>query len=103
MQRLSALVVLGALAIALLFAPLSSASIPRSEKAAPLKPLSDWLRQTGKSSVIRSRILEAMNLPARDMPVRERGFRHERRTNHTRLLCQHRSRLRRLAVFRSGR
>jgi hypothetical protein len=68
---------LTALALAMLLAPVAIASIPKGEMAMPLKPLSDWLRQTGKPSIARSRILEAMNLPAGDMPLRERGFKHE--------------------------
>jgi len=60
-----------------LCATLAAASISHPGEAQPLKPLAEWLRQGGKESVIRARILAAMDLFARDMPVRERGFRHE--------------------------
>ena len=64
-------------AIALLLASDSNASVPPTGEAKPLKSLSEWLLRTGKPTVMRSRILEAVNLPAIDMPLRERGFRHQ--------------------------
>jgi hypothetical protein len=54
-----------------------SGSVSQPGQIEPLKPLADWLRRTGKESVVRGPILKAMDLPANDMPVRERGFRHE--------------------------
>src|SRR5947207_15623478 len=57
------------LVVILVVASLSSASIPRRGESPPLEPLVDWLLKTGKPSVVRSRIVEAMNLPAGDMPV----------------------------------
>ena len=79
---------LAAIAIALLLTPVARASVPRAGEATPLKPLAEWLLRTGKPSVVRSRILEAMNLPALDMPVRERGFRHEgERITHVCSIC----------------
>ena len=35
----------------------------------------EWVLKTGSRTVIRARVVEAMGLPASDMPVRERGFR----------------------------
>ncbi len=66
-------------AISLLLATGSSGSIPKIDEATlPLSDVFEWIQRTGKPSLIRARILKAMDLPsARDMPVRERGFRHE--------------------------
>jgi hypothetical protein len=53
------------------------AAISRPGEAQSLAPLAKWVRKGAKQSVIRGRILVAMNLPLQDMPVRERGFRYE--------------------------
>jgi hypothetical protein len=63
--------------LALWSVPVSIASVPQAAPSRPLRLLSDWLLRTGKPSVMRGHILEAMNLPPHDMPVRERGFRHQ--------------------------
>ena len=66
-----------ALAIGVSVVPVSSFATAYHRKTSPLKPLRQWLLRTGKVTVVRGRILEPMNLPAVDMPVRERGFRHK--------------------------
>ena len=58
-------------------ATIVSGSVSQPGQKQPLKPLVDWLKRTGKESVVRAPILNALDLPAKDMPVRERGFRHE--------------------------
>ena len=50
-------------------------SDPKNNATVALKALSEWVLQTGAQSAIRSHIVEVMELPAMDMPVRERGFR----------------------------
>lgn len=57
-------------------ASITDGSLSDHGNALPLKSLSTWLLHTGKESVVRKRILEKMDLPNRDMPVRERGFRY---------------------------
>jgi hypothetical protein len=58
---------------ALLFVPVSIASVPQGAESRPLKLLSKCLLRTGKPSVVRSHILEAMNLtgyPVRNLSER---------------------------------
>src|ERR1700681_2706803 len=90
-------------AIALLLASDSSASIPPTGEATPLKSLSEWVLRTGKPTVVRSRILEAVNLPATDMPVPRASLSPSRRTDHACLLGEHHPRLSRFAILRPSR
>jgi hypothetical protein len=71
--------VMSGVAFSLLLATASSGSVPNTDATTlPLKGVFEWIQHTGRPSVIRARILKPMDLPsARDMPVRERGFRHE--------------------------
>ncbi len=65
-------------ALALLFAPYLAASVPaaaKEEQSVSLNKLAEWVLQTGIQTVVRGHIIEAMGLPAFDIPVRERGFR----------------------------
>ena len=66
---------LRAFVVLLLVAPSLAASIPKTIQPPALKALSEWVLRTGAQSVVRSHIVEVMDLPAMDMPVRERGFR----------------------------
>jgi hypothetical protein len=64
-------------AICLVLASTCAGSVPLIKRVAALEELREWLQHTGKSSVLRAHIVDALNLPAHDMRVLERGFRHE--------------------------
>ena len=53
----------------------ASASVSSEPRARGLKPLAEWVLNTGTSTVIRGPVLRPMNLPDADMPVKQRGFR----------------------------
>ena len=51
-------------------------SVPSTAYQASLAPLAEWVRQTGKPTVMRAPILRALGLPrSSDLSVLERGFR----------------------------
>jgi len=67
------------LIVSLLLVGTSSGSVPYADEARPLKSLSEWLLRTGRATVVRARVLEAMNLPAIDMPILEVAKTHLKR------------------------
>ena len=60
--------------IALVLITSSGAALPTTASKSSLD-LATWVNETGKPSVIRGPVVEALGLPPADLPVRERGFR----------------------------
>ena len=63
------------LIIGVLLVVSTAGSLPRSTSGMSLFHVAQWIDQTGKSTVIRGLVAEALGFPDVDIPVLERGFR----------------------------
>src|ERR1051326_1473159 len=61
--------------VALVLITSSGAALPTTAFKSSLDLLASWVNETGKPSVIRGPVVEALGLPPADLLVRERGFR----------------------------